>query len=288
MTWIFALLTNIFIAFFLLAFAPEIAGYVSAGISILIHVSTKLFENAKVHRYLRPLFPAFNWVDYEDLELAARYDAGGEFDKAIEAYARLAHKNTFFGRYSKGRIFYLKEDWDGLWRWVENVVPEKTLKIDHWVCLAYIRALGESHEHDKMLKVFAKREKTLRRNPNSYAHSRLYILSFCGCPEEAEVLSRKYDISISPDNNKFWVATAHLYAGDQDKAFPIFETLVTSENPLIVISVQSRMSSNIPANVHRALTTSSLSILEDIKENPILHSKRYRINETIEKNAEQS
>lgn len=277
--WITVSLISLTIMVLLVIFLPDQAGYISVGIYIIFGMiptyvfqkSQKLMDAEKyeealeVTKTVRWLHPLSSIKRSEDLIIAYRLAEQGKFDEAKEIVRRYISMKSARGRNLFAHIYAWDGDWIGIRQMIEKEVPHKILVNDPRTALNYLRALGETDGHNEMLIFYQKYKRTFSRNPQSLSISRLFVLAFCGCKDEAQLILQHDPISLTMETRKLWWATTELFAWNPKVGYAMFNSLLESEDHVIQKTAKRRLSQNLPI-LDIVLTPEAKQILYELRE----------------------
>ena len=222
-------------------------------------------EAHKVASYLRWLHPADGWIEQTELLLALEMGHNGKVAEAKQIIKRCQNTTTNIARRARTLRYLMGADWDKYLDWLKNNVPIKNVFQEPFLMICYLRALGETGNLNALLKGIAYGQKYLekRGDTQNLEQIRLFALAFCGKTEEVRQLFVDSSLEIySEHNQKFWIATSEIVAGNQELAYEQLQALRGYD--LILNNAIDWRLSHIPVKPEQELTESSDQILAGI------------------------
>ena len=247
---------------------PALAGFV--GGALWFFVLPKIVASwvnqltiGQQYKKARRLASCFRWLRSNDylpptLLLALEMSQQGHLAQAVEMLERY-EGNSIVSLQAQVILYWLKADWDKCLQLMQTV-PEQVL-FKPPLLLYYLRALGETGDLNGLLKIGSADPRLHKTGDRLNLNLiRLWALAFCGRTEQVRRLLAS-SVVYSANNQKFWLATAQLAAGQDVKEQLL--ALYQEGDPILKNAIAWRLSH--PPNPQQLLSDSSRQRLAHIQ-----------------------
>ncbi|QDZ40910.1 rhomboid family intramembrane serine protease [Euhalothece natronophila Z-M001] len=214
------------------------------------------------------LHPGDGWWEQPKFLLALELAKKGETDTAkyrLENYFN--HSSYNFELTAKAIQFRMEARWEDCLHWLRTEVPDSIIWENSNLVITYLQALGEVGDINGLIWTIKAHQQQLEYLGDSIPINlaRLYVFAFSGDVRTVNKLCQT-SLNFYPKNRqKFWLATAYLAQGDEEKGrnllLSISEKDISLEN-----SINQRLNKPI-ARAIDSLTAESVVLLERIKKN---------------------
>ena len=227
------------------------------------------FRKARqIASFLSWLHPGDGWWEQPNFLSALELAKQGEIDTAKSQFKYYFHRPQYgFEETAKAIQFRLEARWEEALSWLNQEVSPRLLWANSNLVLTYLQALGEVGSTNDLIWTVKSHQQQLKNLGDAVPINlaRLYVFAFTG---EVAFVKRILETTLNfyPENRqKFWLATAYLAQGEEEKGHNLLRTIpdkdVSLEN-----AITQRLTASIPKKID-TLTAESLLILEKIKEN---------------------
>jgi len=213
------------------------------------------------------LHPADGWREKPQFLKVLELTKKGEIETAkrqLAPYIRSSQHS--FDYTAKALQFRLKSRWKACLHWLQTDIPHALLWQNPTLVTVYLRALGEIGDINGLIWTVKSHQSQIQRLGDSIVINlaRLYVFAFSGQVQEVQKLFTS-TLTIYPQNvQTFWLATAEMAAGNQQKGYHLLLT-IQEKDVSLETAIAQRVSQPIP-QADENLTIKSQRILHTIKQ----------------------
>lgn len=264
------------------AFSSTLAAWIGGSLSGFLLVFP-LLADARVNRLIRQqryrqagqlssllrwLHPAGDWPYRPKLLLALETAHQGNLTEAVRLLQRYQEAHPRFARRARGLIYWIQADWEGCLHWMKQEISQNVLLAEPELLVYYLRALGETGDLNGLLRAMAMAEPRLEKKGNRGLLNvlRLFVLAFCGQVATVRQLFQVVLAEYPKPVQKFWLATALMFAGKREAAREQLLALRLEGDLILSNSIDWRLCHPLPAPTE-VLEKRSWKILARIKSN---------------------
>ncbi|WP_181280510.1 rhomboid family intramembrane serine protease [Aphanothece hegewaldii] len=205
----------------------------------------KLFYQQRYHTatnlisVLSWLHPFDSWLEKSKLTYSLALAKDGKLEQSLKIL-KTSKKEHY---YAKILTFYVQGDWKNGLNWMTSHIPAHILFNEPDLLIYYLRALGETGNLNKLLKLLEKTELFLERN-GSYLQVylvRMYALAFCGQVLQVRQLLQVPLKKLPNSVQQFWLVTAQMVAGKKAYSYQNLSEIFTEKNLILKKAIDWRL-----------------------------------------------
>jgi rhomboid protease GluP len=241
-------------------------------------VAQEKFDQAhRIAKIVRFFHPGDGWWNYATTLKAEGLAKSGDLKSALMILEPMQRRETYDGRLAIALVHSLQAKWYPYLNFAEIELTPAQRSQENSSAGLYLRSLGETRQVNELLCAVRDCHLQVKESGNIALVnlSKLYAFAFTGQIENVQVLMRTSLKDYSQVSQKFWVATAHWYAGHAEVAVPMFESLRQYQSCGLVSALDWR-SQQAPLRGYEMLNLEGRAILrrlqqtqqEDLKYNP--------------------
>lgn len=201
------------------------------------------FEAARNVSYISRLFHPFDGWWSQPLNIyATQLERTGHFDAAVEIYSQLAQENPLFRDSFTVRMYQIKGDWQALIDDFGSRLDDPAIKINGYLLMLYVRALGEVGRVNDMVAALAQFQPRFQISPVSWHTALLFGLAFSGDRAGLEHLLDHHAPKQPEALREYWLAVAEQSSGNVREAEAIFTRLRDSKDAQVSMRAMERLS----------------------------------------------
>ncbi len=201
------------------------------------------FETARKISYVSRLFHPFDGWWSQPLNITAtQLERTGQFDAAVQIYSQLAQSNPLFRDTFTVRMYQIKGDWQALIDDFGGRLDDPSIKINIYLLMLYVRALGEVGRLNEMVATLAKFQPRFQTSPAYWQTALLFGLAFTGDRAGLEHLIDNHAPNQPDALRDYWLAVAEQSSGNVLEAEAIFTRLKDSGDPQVSVRAAERLS----------------------------------------------
>jgi rhomboid protease GluP len=295
--WLVVFAVVIAILVICLVVARDYAGYIAGGVwgifvflpfsamQAVYYCSIKKRYTAarRIATVAAILHPVDGWRQHSRLFGALEMAHRGEIDAARQVLEEYKTETDWFGRLSCACLYRLDHQWGEYRLWFENERDERDDLPELDNVVYYLRSLGETGDLNGMAAEFADLMPLFKsRGQGDLRHlCRLFLFAFTGRVDALERLFRG-PLAIYPEQVRhYWLATAHLAAGNDEQAMQAHDEVMAGSDCLARHEVELRFEHHLSGQLDSL--NLEVSDLIDDEELELSHDERYSAGALVQR-----
>ena len=260
---------------------PQVAGYWITGVWIILFLipllGTRLTNHfTRTQQYRRAyraalilqwFHPTKNWRESSALYRAIDLSSQGKVDEAARILERAPTSSTTLSRAATCELYRMRGQWTELRRWLEDEVPAETLTRESNLTHAYLLALEETGDLNRMLAFVDHNQPALKRS-HVLDTARMVCLAYGGRKEALLFLFSSSLAGLSEPLKQSWLAIADFAAGQSEEGTARLTQLLSQDDHLLRRSAERKLA-HPPVVAATVLTSESQAILDRIEREQI-------------------
>lgn len=244
----------------------------------------------RIARIISWLHPADGWREQPKILHAICLAEAGQLDPALEMLKRYQTNKSWTGLWAVAALCRVTGRWEDMIAWEAERTKELERASEFVPYL--LRARGETGDVAGLIELYSRRRNQIATlaAPALRDLCRLMLFSFTGKRDLVEQLLSASSLTVMPmPTQRFWLATADLFAGERALAREQLESLRENADPLTRRAIERRLAQALnPPPTFYASSEAMIesAVLEHSHEerfgaNPTLFSTRARMTQVL-------